>query len=60
MSTPDDVKPVKNNQRLRFFITTEDDFRRFHQAVTKELISVEWAESAFEDEIDDAEVGDQA
>ena len=34
VSKPDDVKPVKNNQRLRFFIATDDDFRRFHQAVT--------------------------
>jgi hypothetical protein len=56
VSKPDDVKPVKDSQRLRFFIATEDDFRRFHQAVTEELTSVEWTESALEDEIDDAEV----
>jgi hypothetical protein len=59
VSKPDDVKPVKNNQRLRFFIATDDDFRRFHQAVTNELASVVWNESALEDEIDEVEVVDQ-
>lgn len=59
VSNPDDVKPVKDSQRLRFFIATEDDFRRFHQAVTDELTCVAWAESAFEDEIDDVEIGEQ-
>lgn len=59
MSTPDDVKPVKNNQRLRFFLTTEDDFRCFHEAVTEKLKSVEWTESASEEEIDDAEAEDE-
>jgi hypothetical protein len=59
VSKPDDVKPVKDGQRLRFFIATEDDFRRFHQAATDELTSAEWAETALEDEIDDAEVVEQ-
>ena len=58
MSTPDDVKPVKNNQRLRFFLTTEDDFRFFHEAVTGKLKSVEWVESGAEEEVDDTESED--
>ena len=59
MSTPDDVKPVKNNQRLRFFLTTEDDFHFFHNSVTEKLESTEWVESASEEEMDDAEAEDE-
>ena len=59
MSTPDDVKPVKDNQRLRFFLTTEEDFRFFDEAVTEKLKSVEWAENGIEEEIDDTESEDE-
>lgn len=59
MSTPDDVKPVKDSQRLRFFLTTEDDFRFFHEAATKKLTAVEWTSAASEEEMDDTESEDQ-
>ena len=59
MSTPDDVKPVKEKQRLRFFLTTEDDFRFFHESVTEKLKNTEWAESASAEDLDDTEPEDQ-
>ena len=49
------MKPVKENQRLRFFLTTDDDFRFFHEAVTEKLKSVEWAENRTEEDLDDTE-----
>ena len=52
LSVPDDVKPVKEGECLRFFLYTAGDFHFFHNAATKELESVEWLGGSPGDEME--------
>jgi len=40
---------------LSFFVSTEDDFRYFHQAATKDLTTQEWSDTAPEEGLEEAE-----
>jgi len=54
VSMPDDVKPVKEGTCLSFFVSTEKDFRNFHQAATKDLQAKDWFDAPPEQEIEEA------
>ena len=54
-SKPDDVKPVKRGECLRMFLNTADDIRFFHDAVSKNLQSLEWLGSTQETDPEDLE-----
>jgi len=60
LSQPDNVKPVKNGECLRFFLSTDGDFRYFHQAATKNLLAVIWTDGSQTDEADEAEAEEQS
>jgi len=51
-----DVKAVKQGLALRFFLTTEDDFNRFREAVGHELAGTEWLAAEEAPDIDEKEV----
>jgi len=53
-----DVKTVKRGLCLRFFLSSENDFRIFHEAVTKELQATKWCEKTSE-EVEAAEYGEE-
>ena len=55
LSKPDDVKPVKNEECLRLFLITADDFQFFHDAVTEKLQSSEWLGGSPEEELEEIE-----
>jgi hypothetical protein len=55
LSKPDDVKPVKNGERLRLFLNTAADFQFFHNAATEKLQSTEWLGGSIEEEFEEAE-----
>ena len=50
LSKPDDVKPVGNEECVRLFLNTADDFQFFHDAVTVKLQSSEWLGGALEED----------
>ena len=56
ISVPDEVKPVKEGMCLSFFVSTEDDFRYFHQAATRDLMTREWSDTAPEEGVEEADV----
>ena len=58
LSQPDDVKPVKNGECLRLFLTTADDFKFFHHAATERLQSTEWLDSLPEEGLEDVKTDD--
>jgi hypothetical protein len=61
LSKPDEIKPVKNGSCLRLFLYTDDDFRSFHIAATKELNSTEWLGGTPEEDLEEVEaVTDEA
>jgi len=41
-SRPEDVKPVKGGQNLRFFLSTSEDFAKFEKAITGPFQEVEF------------------
>ena len=55
LSKPDDVKPVKNEECLRLFLNTADDFQFFHDAATEKLQSSEWLGGSPEEELEEVE-----
>ena len=55
LSKPDDVKPVENEECLRLFLNTADDFQFFHDAATEKLQSSKWLGRAPEEELEEAE-----
>lgn len=52
LGEPNDVGPVKDETCLRFFLSTEQDFKFFHDAATVKLTSAEWLEGSGEGEED--------
>jgi hypothetical protein len=56
LSQPDEVKPVKEGQCLRMFLSTAEDFRFFHEAASVQLASAEWNEGLLEEDQEDSEV----
>ena len=55
LSEPEDVKPVKNGECLRLFLSTGEDFQFFHDAATTKLQSREWLGGLPEEELEEAE-----
>lgn len=56
LGDPDEVRPVKREQSLRFYLKTSEDFRFFGTAIESTLAGVEWREpGTIEDE--DPETG---
>ncbi len=53
LSDPQSIQPVKKAACLRFFLTTEQDLKFFHRAVTRDLITVEWKEQSSEGSVSD-------
>ncbi len=53
LTESEDVKPVKRNQCLSFFLATSDDFHFFHQAATEKLKATDWLGGSPEDELDE-------
>jgi len=51
VSDSDSVKPVKNEECLRLFLNTADDFQNFHDAATETLQSTEWLSGSPEEEL---------
>lgn len=52
LSQPDQVKPVKDEQCLRFSLSTDEDFQCFRQAATTKLLDAKWTETLGDDESD--------
>lgn len=50
-----DVKPVRNEKALRFFLSQTGDFKQFLDAINKDLPKVEFAEEPFESNGEDKE-----
>jgi hypothetical protein len=55
LSQPDEVKPVRNEECVRLFLYTAEDFQFFHNAVTETLQSIKWLGGAPEDDQEETE-----
>jgi hypothetical protein len=55
LSKPDGVKPIKNEECVRLFLHTTDDFQFFHDAVTEKLQSIKWLSGAPEEDQEETE-----
>jgi len=53
ISDPQSVQPVKDGACLRLFLTTEQDLKFFHRAVTQDLTTVDWEEPSSEASVSD-------
>ena len=58
LSDPEVVKPVKDGECLRLFLTTADEFRYFRDAVKSKLLNVNWLDGPPEGETDEDDVLD--
>lgn len=56
LSKPDVVKPVKNDECLRLFLNTPEDFQYFHNAVINSLQSTEWIDGTPDEEMTEGDV----
>lgn len=56
LSDSSDVKPVKKEKCLSFFLVNEADFSFFHQATTEKLLTTEWQQGSLEDDFDESEI----
>jgi hypothetical protein len=52
---PQDVKPVKEGECLRLYLTTADDFRFFHDSATEKLQSSNWLGGSPDEELEEVE-----
>jgi hypothetical protein len=55
LADPSHVKPVKNEECFRLFLTTKSDFQFFHDAVTTEPQSCKWIEASPDDDLDETD-----
>jgi hypothetical protein len=58
LADPSHVKPVKNKECLRLFLTACDEFQFFHKAVTAELQSRKWIEASHDEDLIESEIDD--
>ena len=56
LSKPSSVEPVKRGQCLRLSLYTADDLQFFHDAVSKNLASIDWLDDIQENESEELEV----
>jgi hypothetical protein len=56
LSKPDVVKPVKNDECLRLFLNTPEDFQFFHNAAIKTLQSAEWLGGISDEDMNEGDV----
>jgi len=59
LSDPDVVKPVKDGECLRLFLSTAEDFRFFRDAVTERLVKAKWLGGPPEDDMGEADVAEE-
>lgn len=53
ISDPEVVKPVKEGECLRLFLTTEDDFRYLRDAVKSKLLNINWLDGPPEENVEE-------
>lgn len=59
LSDPEVVKPVKDGECLRLFLSTADDFQFFRDAVTNRLLEAKSLDGPPEDDMGEADVTDE-